>query len=80
MDIDKLRQVLAWSTVLHYSLVTVWFIAYSRHRGWYRRLIGRHFALSEAELEGRIFLLIGCYKIGIVLFFLIPSIALRIAS
>jgi hypothetical protein len=32
MSLDKLRQILEWSRVLHYSVVTIWFIAYSRHR------------------------------------------------
>jgi hypothetical protein len=31
-------------------------------------------------VDEQVFLLLGLYKIGILLFFLIPSIALRIAS
>lgn len=80
MDLATLRRALECSTVLHYSVVTVWFIVYVRHRGWYLRLIERLVGLSDAELEDRVVLLIGLYKIGILLFFLIPSLALRIVS
>lgn len=80
MDIDNLRRILGWSTVLHYSVVTIWFIVYSRHRRWYRGTITRFFSLTDAETDRIVFALIGIYKIGILLFFLIPSIALRLVS
>jgi len=80
MEIDRLQQVLERSTVLHYSVATIWFIAYRRHRRWYRGLIERLFGLSKAEVDEKVFLLLGLYKIGILLFFLVPTIALRIAS
>ncbi|MGB5135743.1 MAG: DUF6868 family protein [Prochlorococcaceae cyanobacterium] len=80
MEIDTLRQALEWSTVLHYSVATIWFIAYRRHRRWYGGLIERLFGLSKAEVAEQVFLLLGLYKIGILLFFFIPSIALRIVS
>lgn len=78
MDIDNLRRILEWSTVLHYSVVTIWFIAYSRHRRWYRGMITRFFFLPDAATDKIICALIGLYKIGILLFFLIPSLALRL--
>ncbi|MCP9888548.1 hypothetical protein KBY96_11495 [Cyanobium sp. ATX 6A2] len=40
----------------------------------------RLFALSKPELDDKVFLLLGIDKIGILLFFLIPSIALRLVS
>ena len=80
MEPGSLRQVLEWSTVLHYSVATIWFIAYRRHRCWYGGLIERLFGLSKAEVDEPVFLLLGIYKIGILLFFFIPSIALRIVS
>jgi hypothetical protein len=78
MNIDKLRQILEWSTVLHYSIVVIWFIAYSRHRRWYQNTIERIFSIPAAQLEIVLFALMGIYKIGILLFFLVPSIALRL--
>ncbi|MEX1315675.1 MAG: DUF6868 family protein [Synechococcaceae cyanobacterium] len=80
MEPGSLRQVLEWSTVLHYSVATIWFIAYRRHRRWYLALIERCFGLPMAELDDKVFLLLGIYKIGILLFFLIPSIALRLVT
>lgn len=80
MEIDRLRQVLEWSTVLHYAVATIWFIAYRRHRRWYGGLIERLFGLSKAEVDEQVVLLLGIYKLGILLFFLVPCIALRIVS
>lgn len=61
-------------------MATIWFIAYRPHRGWYRGLIDRLFGLSKVDLDEQVFLLRGIYKIGILLFFLVPSVALRIVS
>ncbi|MCP9928808.1 DUF6868 family protein [Cyanobium sp. CH-040] len=59
MTIDTLRKALEWSTVLHYSVATIWFIAYRRHRRWYGGLIKRLFGLRKAEVDEQVFLLLG---------------------
>lgn len=65
---------------LHCSVVSICFLAYVRHRRWYLRLIECFSALSDAQLEDRLLLQIGLDRIGILLLFLIPSLALRMVS
>jgi hypothetical protein len=47
MTIDTLRLALQWSTVLHYAVATIWFIAYRRYRRWYGGLIESLFGLEQ---------------------------------
>ena len=80
MRYELLNHFLAWCVVLNYSVLTLWFIYYIRHRGSYLAMISRFFLLDRNIIDNQIFLLMGLYKLSILLFFLIPCIALHLIS
>jgi hypothetical protein len=79
MNVETVRSTLLWCTVINYGLLLLWALLFLfAHDGLYRlhrrsRLSPQHF---DAIQYGGIVL----YKLGILLFNLVPYIALRIVS
>lgn len=78
MSIHTLSNVLLGSALLHYLVLLIWFGAlvgahdalYRLHTRWFRLSLERFDAIHYAGMA--------VYKIGVLLLFLIPGIALRI--
>jgi len=73
-----LRHFFAWCTVINYAIVIVWFVAFLIGREWISALHGRLFNIPAEKVKTMHFMGIAFYKIGILLFNLVPYLALRI--
>ena len=80
MTLSLVRELLLWCTVLNYGVLLAWFIAFSLAHDWMRRLHGRWFRLSDERFDAIHYAGMTIYKIGILLFNLIPYVALRIVK
>jgi hypothetical protein len=80
MSIEMARNALLWCTVLNYGLLVVWFLLYALAHEWLYRLWGRWFRLTAEQLDTINFAGIVLYKVGILLFNLVPYVALRIVG
>lgn len=80
MTLQFASNFLLWCTVLNYAVLLVWFVAFMLAHGWMRRLHGRWFRLSEECFDGIHYAGMAVYKIGILLFNLVPYVALRILA
>ena len=80
MTLPLVRELLLWCTVLNYGVLLAWFIAFSLAHDWMRRLHGRWFRLSDERFDAIHYAGMTIYKIGILLFNLIPYVALRIVE
>lgn len=80
MSMEMARNALLWCAVLNYGLVVVWFWLYVLAREWLYRLWGRWFRLTAEQLDTINFAGIVLYKVGILLFNLVPYVALRIVG
>lgn len=80
MNPSFLRELLLWCLVLNYAVLFLWFIAFRFGHGWMFRLHGAWFHLSRERFDGIHYLGMAIYKIGILLFNLVPSVALSILS
>ena len=80
MTIQLASDFLLWCTVLNYGVLLAWFIAFSLAHDWMRRLHGRWFRLSDERFDAIHYAGMTIYKIGILLFNLIPYVALRIVE
>lgn len=80
MDLETLRTVLLWCTLLNYGVLLLWFMVLKLARPWLRQLHGRWFSLSEAQFDAIHYGLMGVYKLGILLLNLIPCVALHLAA
>ena len=80
MSIEFLKDFLLWSLVINYGLVLVWFLALVFARDWIRKLHGKWFTLSDGAFDAVHYGGLGLYKVGILLFNLVPLLALCLAS
>ena len=80
MSIEFSRQVLIWSTVINYGILVVWFLVYVLAHDWLRGLHGRWFHLSRERFDTLHYAVMALFKIGILLFNLVPYIALQIVG
>jgi hypothetical protein len=80
MSMEMARNALLWCTVLNYGLVVVWFWLYVLAREWLYRLWGRWFRLTAEQFDTISFAGMVLYKVGILLFNLVPYVALRIVG
>ena len=63
-----------------HGVLLAWFIAFSLAHDWMRRLHGRWFRLSDERFDAIHYAGMTIYKIGILLFNLMPYVALRIVE
>jgi hypothetical protein len=80
MEIEELRSVLGWCTLINYAVLLYWFAMVVLARDWMRRLHGRWFSLSDENFDAVHYALMGVYKLGIILLNLVPYFALRIVG
>jgi hypothetical protein len=78
MDIEVARNALLWCTVINYGLLMLWFVLYTLPHTWLHRLWGRWFRLTTEQFDAINFAGIVIYKVGILLFNLVPYVALVI--
>jgi hypothetical protein len=79
MNVETLRAVLLWCTVINFAIVGLWaalFLLAPRFARWHGHWFGMSAEQSIAVNYGGILL----YELGIFLFNLVPYIALRIVA
>ena len=78
MTVETLRRTLAWCTVINYFVLIIWFVAFIFAHDWLRELHTRWFRLSPDQFDFAHYMGMAIYKIGILLFNLVPFLALSI--
>jgi hypothetical protein len=78
MDVSSVRDFLLWCLVINYVILLWWFGAFVFARGWLYRLHSRWFRISEERFDAIHYAGMAAYKIGILLFNLVPFVALFI--
>ena len=76
MSIELTRNLLLLCTLINYGILLIWFLVFVFARGWMRRLHGRWFRLSEEQFDALHRAGMSIYKIGILLFNLVPCVVL----
>ena len=80
MNHKTLLRTLGWCTVINYVILMVWFVVFFVAHDWLRELHTRFgFHLSPDQFDFANYFGMAIYKIGIMLFNLVPYLALRIA-
>ena len=78
MNIQMAREVLLWCSIINYGLLVVWFLLLVLLRDWLYRLWGKWFRLSAEQFDAINFAGMVLFKIGVLLFNVVPYVALRI--
>lgn len=75
-----LNDFLMWCVILNYLVLALWFAAFSLAHDWMLKLHGRWFRLTTAQFDAIHYGGMAVYKVGILLFNLIPLLALIIVA
>ena len=67
-----------WCTIINVGLLLFSFVMFWAGRGWIYKMHSKFFNISEEHFNAMWYLILGLYKIGIILFNFVPYIALRI--
>ena len=80
MNLDMLREAVLYCTILNLGLLTFWGLLALIRPEWLFRQAGRLFRLPAERLDAVNYAGIVVYKMAIILFNLVPYVALRMVS
>ena len=80
MTLEAIRDVLAWCSVINLGLLLFWWSWFMLAHDFMYRFHGRWFKLSMEKFDAINYALIGFFKIGIILFNIVPYLSLRIVG
>jgi hypothetical protein len=80
MSLDIIRTALAWCTVINYGILIFWFVIFAVAHDWIYRIHCRWFTMPVEKFNTIHYEAIAFYKLGILIFNLVPYLALRIVG
>lgn len=78
MNPDLLRRALLWCAIINYGVLVWWFLVFWFAHDWIHRLHGRWFPMPVEHFNALHYGGMAIYKIGILLFNVVPYVALLI--
>jgi hypothetical protein len=80
MTIEMMRAALLWCAVINYGVLLVWFVVFVLAHDGLHRLHGRWFHLSAEHFDALHYAGMTLFKVGILMFNLVPYLALRLVG
>ncbi len=80
MTIELIMAVLGWCTLINLGLLIWWFLFLVVAHEWTVRLHTKWFRISPEKFDAIHYSLIGVFKMGVIIFNLVPYLALRIVT
>lgn len=80
MPVETLHALLLWSTVINYLVLLCWFAIFSLAHNWMYQLHANWFRLSVERFDTIHYAGMAGYKIAVLVFNLVPYLALHIVS
>jgi len=74
-EMNEIKEVLLWSVGINYGILLIWFAAFVYRHDLLYRLHSRWFARSVGTFDVIHYASMATYKVGIILFNLVPLIA-----
>lgn len=78
MTTETLQTFLGWAALINIGIMLLWWAMLAWAKDWAYSLHSRWFKISEEDFERIIYLAFALYKLGNMLFFIVPYLALRI--
>ncbi|MEP2777463.1 MAG: DUF6868 family protein [Luteolibacter sp.] len=78
MNVESIREFLGWCTVINFGIMLVTTIMIIGCQGFVGKLHGKLFGIGEADLRTAYFQYLANYKIAIIVFNMVPYLALCI--
>ncbi len=80
MTLEIIRSALAWCAVINLGLLLWWFLFFTLAHDWTYRVHRKWFDLSVDHFDKIHYAAMALFKLGILLFNLVPYLALRIVG
>ena len=80
MALNELKHILLWCVGINYAVLLAWFGVFVFAHDWIYRLHGHWFKVQVETFDAVHYAGMAAYKIGILLFFLVPLLALCAVS
>jgi len=80
MNIPLIKDFLLWTFLMNLGLLLFWFLMILWARNWVYKIHSKFFKLSREQFDVIHYSGMGIYKISIYAFFLIPYLALCLAT
>ncbi|HLK15088.1 MAG TPA: hypothetical protein VKT78_09805 [Fimbriimonadaceae bacterium] len=80
MSASTLQSFFLWCAAINYGLLILWFVLIRLPHPWLYNLSGKPFRMSEEQFDALNLAGIIAYKIAIIMFALVPYIALRLSA
>jgi hypothetical protein len=80
MTVESAQSFLLWCLVINYCILLLWFLVFWLGHDWMFRLHGRWFRMSNERFDAIHYAGMAVYKVGILLFNLVPYVALRLSD
>ena len=80
MAIELVQEILGWCSLINVALLLIWFLFIVFAHDWMFRIHTRWFKLSSEKFDAIHYAGMGLFKMTIVIFNVMPYLALRIAS
>lgn len=80
MTMNEVKDIFLWCAVFNYAVLFIWFGAFIFAHDWMYRMHGRWFRFSMRTFDAIHYTGLAVYKVGILLFNLVPLIALCLVS
>lgn len=80
MTIETLSAVLGWSAIINYIVLLVWFLVFACWHDFIYNLHSRWFNLRLETFDAMHYISMALFKLGILLFNLVPWLALRVIA
>ena len=80
LNLETLRSMLAWCTLINFVILLIWGILLRWTHDWVYGIHGRWFRMSVERFDAIHYGAVTAFKMGVILFNLVPYIALRIVG
>jgi hypothetical protein len=80
MTLEVARSFMLWFTEINYGILLYWFAMFALAHDWIHRFHGKWFLLSREQFDALHYVGLSVFKMGIILFNLVPYIALHIVG
>ena len=80
MTAESLRKTLLWCGAINYGILMIWFLFFVLAHGWMYQLHSRWFGIPIEQFDAIHYGGMAIYKVGILLFNLVPFFALCVTG
>jgi hypothetical protein len=80
MTLETIRSALAWCSLINLVLLLFWFAYFALAHDWLYRVHSRWFGIPVERFDAIHYAAMAGFKLGVILFNLVPYFALRIVG